>query len=1330
MKHVKNYLLSQVAANNLTKNDALILIKELFENETNSVKTDDIAIVGMSCRFPHAYGTSEFWSNLENGVSSIEEFPQSRKDDVDKPIRDYFKEKRNAPQIKYRRGAYLEHINQFDADYFNISAAEARCMDPLQRLFLEVTWEALEDAGYSEKELYGSRTGVYVGDTDADYLKLIQNMEPYVLPGNTISIVASRIGYILNLASSSHMIDTACSASLAAVHHAIKGLITGDCEMAVAGGINLTLFPIDEGLADIGIASPDYQARTFDAAANGTVWGEGVGVIVLKTLEKAKKDRNYIYAVIKGSSMNSDGKSNGITAPSALAQTELIKAAWRNAGIDPRTVTYIEAHGTGTKLGDPIEIEGISNAFRSFTDEKQFCALGALKTNIGHLDTAAGIAGLIKTVLALKNKKIPATLNFREQNPHINFIESPVYVNTELRPWETEEGSPRRAGVSAFGLAGTNCHVVLEEYESQLPGLQEREQYIFTLSAKSKDSFDKLIERYCCYLSNTPHHLSDICYTSNVGRGHYSYRLAILTSSIKELQVKLERFKSANENIRGSLQGGEIFYANLPKKVDKTITIGFDTDLNMVIQEYMQGKEINWEALYDISLRQRIPIPVYPFSGRRYWVNYVPDNDNVITQVSRQQADIDSWFYHLNWVEMPLDSNAKKVLSRGKTWLVFADEDGVANSLCELMKEDEQTCIIVEAAELFEKISSHHYRIRPSSQEDYKRLIDSLADNIRTDLSGIVHLWTCCEIRSNLRNIDDLIKSQENGVLSLFCLLKALKGSNLKQSLEIKTVSNYVNFVTPEDTYIFPEKAMLWGLMKVAVQEFSSYLCSCLDIETIECDVKDVAKSIYEELKNDMTTKSHISAWRKGKRYIQQLSRMKLDKLPKKDIKVREGGVYFIAGGAGAAGLETCRYLAQQAKVKIVLVNRTPIPDREQWDGILMYGDNSKVSERIRGILSIEQMGSEVTYYAADITDLNRMKEVMNDIKERYGQINGVINATMLLKESYIEQMDLADFIESVGSKVTGTYVLNSITKDQALDFFILFSSIASFLGGARLGSYAAANAFMDQYAQYQSRRGTEILVVNWSYLEMGATTEQLAFESNLALPISPENYKKVLDRLFSVKLTQAIIANINNKELAQVLTLLKIDFLPDLAQEIMNIENQYIEPETCRQIIESYNELKQFIISNESINDILQRNVDLGAKFTSFEELLLKTLNSNSEDARNKVKKKSQIQVSLQGREDGIYTETEIGMAQVWGEVLGHEEINLYEDFFENGDSLMLMSVINNIKEKFNMDLPIEVFFQEPTINGLSRWVDESKESSREDIDFIPVLPHHFVKD
>ncbi|MEC0090201.1 type I polyketide synthase [Paenibacillus macquariensis] len=1333
MKLVQNYLLAQVAAKNLSKMDALPMIKELFENQSKTIKVDDIAIIGMSCRFPGANGTDEFWKNMANEVDSIRDFPENRKQDVDRPIRDYFKGKRHAPDLNYRRGAYLDRVDLFDAQFFNITPVEARCMDPLQRIFLEVTWEAIENAGYSEKELYGSRTGVYVGDTDADYLKLIQEMEPYALPGNTLSVIASRIAYMLNLSSGSHLIDTACSASLAAVHHAIKGLITGDCEMAIAGGLNLTLFPIDEGLADIGIASPDSVARTFDAAANGTVWGEGCGVIILKTLEKAKKDGDYIHAVIKGSSMNSDGRSNGITAPSALAQTELIKEAWRNAGVPPHTVTYFEAHGTGTRLGDPIEIEGISNAFRSYTDERQFCALGAVKTNIGHLDTAAGIAGLIKSVLLLKHKQIPATLHFNEPNPHIAFIDSPVYVNTELIPWETMEDTPRRAGVSAFGIAGTNCHVILEEYEDVGISRSQKElepvPHLFTLSAKSKESFIQLVDCYRTYLAETDSSFTDICFTSNYGRGHYTYRLAIIVTSLEELQAKLDIFGSTSEAGRDKLKEQGIYYTFLSKRVEKRTVADSDYSVNTVVKEYMLGSEINWEYLYTADQRRRVPLPFYPFSGKRHWFDYVPEQEAVQATIRVQASSqaIDNWFYQMQWVRKPLEPVEQSQTVEGP-WLILADDEGIAAAMNDRASTLGKDSILVEAADGFAKVSAFRYRINPASPEDYLTLVAELADcDSLRHLRGIIHLWTCTDIRSSLRSLQDLHASQEKGVLSLFHLLHALKVYEVQQSLDIKIVSNYANLVNKDDTYIFPEKASLWGMMKVAAQEFAEYRFSSIDIETIGRTAEESASEVMRELAPGQHAGDQVVAWRSDVRYTQQLERVELSKLPRKEIKVREEGVYLIAGGVGVVGMETCKYLARRVGVTFVIIHRLPLPSREQWDEVLRNNDNPQAGERIRNLLALEELGSKVCYYAADITDEVAMRKVMNDVKDRFGQVHGVINATMHLEEGRIEQQDRTAILRNMESKIAGTWVLNEVTKDQQLDFVLLFSSFASVLGGAGLSGYAAANAFMDQYVHYQSRRGIEMTAINWSFFEMGATSNQMS-DHELSFPISRDEYGLLLDRVFKYQMTQVAIANIRIERLVQALSLLNIQFSSSLTQEWIEPVSSRFDDAPSGQILESYQELKRVMQSNEAIHDSLQRNIELGAKFVAFEELLYATLEPHKEIAESNIRKQFELKVTLHGAEGDSPTERILG--QIWGEVLGLEHIDVHTDFFESGDSLMLMSVVTKINERLSVDLPINIFFQEPTVHGLSRWIDEAKGTvfeETDDMDDIPLLPRHF---
>ena len=1325
MKNIKNYLLSQVAAGQLSKNDAYMMLRELYANVSHTVKTDDIAIIGISCRFPKADNKDEFWNNLVNGYNAIEDFPEERRYDVDAPIRDYFKNKRYDSDIKYRRGAYLRDIDKFDAEYFNISLAEAVNMDPLQRLFLEETWKALEDAGYSWKELYGSRTGIYVGDTDADYLKLIQNMNPYALPGNTISIIASRISYLLNLASGSHMIDTACSASLSAVHHAVKGLITGDCDMAVVGGINLTLFPVDEGLQDIGIASPDYQARTFDASANGTVWGEGVGVVILKTLEKAKKDNNHIYALIKGSSINSDGKTNGITAPSALAQTDLIKEAWQNAGIDPRTVTYIEVHGTGTKLGDPIEIEGISNAFRAYTDDKQFCAVSSLKTNIGHLDTAAGISGLIKVALSLKNKRLIPSLHFKEQNPHIDLIDSPLYVNTELKEWNAEEGVPRRAGVSAFGLAGTNCHIILEEYQQTFCENREREEYIFTLSAKSRQSLRNLIHEYCFFLADTKFEIADICYTSNVGRGHYEYRLAIKTKDVKQLKDCLEGIKK--DSWERAYRNGPVYFNYLESRTEEIYEVGFGMESDIIINEYMKGKDINWEALYDTTIRTRISMPVYSFTGKRYWIDYMPENEKELDEkLSEKHNSIDDWFYHLEWKESPVFSDKERVFMPGGTWVLFIDEEGIGEEISRLLAGCEQTCITVRPAEHYHNAGDGRYYIRPSVFEDYCELFHNISLNTQ-NICGVLHFWTCTEIRTSLHSIDDLLQSMETGIISFFNVLKAISKSMAVRSTRIMLISNYATRVTADDSYIFPDKSMLLGLARVGEQENRDICLNCVDVDTIGHGVNETASWIFSELQNERIEDELISAWRDGKRYTQQLARLITEEGINEPVKIQEGKVYIIAGGAGEAGLEICRYLAREAKVNLVIINRLTLPDKSCWRQLEEDRYDEMITRRVRQLLQIEEMGSEVTYIAQDISDAAKLQEIVEGIKSRYGEINGIINSTMHIHEMLIEDMTIDDFREAIKAKVSGTYFLHEYTKEQNLDFFLLYSSAASYLGGIGLGGYAAANAFMDGFAQYYRRRGLNIMSLNWSNLELSLLdkNDRDDFEDSLVYPINAEAYREIIGKLLRMDYPQITIADINFKKLAKVLKQLKINFDPNLS-ETLHKDNRYqVEPQDRERVMAAFEELKQLILSREEVRDILQRDVEIGAQFTALEELLKNIFVIRNKPRLEKKKKNKPESVRLTGRTNGIYSITERKMAQVWGEVLGTEEVSIHKDFFEDGDSLLLMSVIGGIRDAFNAEVPIEIFFQEPTIEGISRWIEQQVFSTESEL--IPVLPRYF---
>lgn len=625
-----------------------------LQQETESGK--EIAVIGISAKLPLADSAEEFWENLRNSVDCVRGVPKTREKDVEGYLRAMGIEPDSVERVE---AAYLDEIDKFDYKYFKLSPKEAALMDPNQRLFLETAWSAIEDSGYGGKKLVGSRTGVYLGfGSDPDYKRLISILEPasmsMALAGNVRPIIASRLSYLMDFRGPSVTVDTTCSSSLVAAHLACQSIRNGECELAVAGGVQLHMMPVRQ--TKVGVESSTARTKAFDDSSDGTGTGEGVIAIVLKPLSKALKDRDSVYAVIKGSAMNQDGLSIGITAPNAAAQEDVIVNAWKAAGVSPETITYIEAHGTGTKLGDPIEIDGMTRAFRKYTDKKQFCAVGSVKSNIGHLDNSAGAAGLLKAVLSLKNRQIPESLHFSVPNRKINFEASPVYVNNRLTEWETA-GIPRRCGVSAFGLSGTNCHIVLEEapvLSEQINNTAETNAYklnVLTISAKNQNVLKKLVENYRLYLDKEAGLLpSDICYTANTGRGQYNSRLAIIFKDIEELKGRLETlsrngFSDINEekiffgehkvvsSAKASGEYGEVTEEQIREnskkaelKADEFTASGSSNEniLSELCSIYIKGADIDWNRLYIGESPKVLHLPVYPFEKIRCWIEGKP----------------------------------------------------------------------------------------------------------------------------------------------------------------------------------------------------------------------------------------------------------------------------------------------------------------------------------------------------------------------------------------------------------------------------------------------------------------------------------------------------------------------------------------------------------------------------------------------------------------------------------------------------------------------------------------------------------------------------------
>ncbi|MCB0189097.1 MAG: hypothetical protein KDE31_32735, partial [Caldilineaceae bacterium] len=527
---------------------AKVAAAEEEKAQTNARAAEPIAVVGMACRFPGAETPEALWTLLSNGTDMLTEIPADRWD-----VDAYYDQTPGTPGKMYvRRGAFLDGVDQFDPQFFGISPREAVSMDPQHRLLLEVSWEALERAGEAPARLQRSETGVYVGINGHDYQQRLGGLEAlhtYAATGNSFCFASGRLSYVLGLQGPNMVVDTACSASLVAVHLAVQSLRNRETDLALAGGVQLILAP-DAAIAGSQMHSlaADGRCKTFDAAADGYITGEGCGIVVLKRLCDAVAAKDQILAVIRGSAVNHDGPGSGLTVPNKQAQTALIQRALANSQVAPHLVSYVEAHGTGTALGDPIEVRALTSVF-DVPARTEPLRVGSIKTNIGHLVSAAGIAGLFKVVMALQHEEIPPHLNFQTPSPHIDWANIPIQVPTARTPWPRPQGNAQPvADVSSFGLPGTNAHVVVakapsaaEQPRGNDSQVNERTAHLFTLSARSKPALRELAQRYADYLTAHPNvPLGDFCYTANVGRNHWEERAALVAGTAAQMQQQLQ----------------------------------------------------------------------------------------------------------------------------------------------------------------------------------------------------------------------------------------------------------------------------------------------------------------------------------------------------------------------------------------------------------------------------------------------------------------------------------------------------------------------------------------------------------------------------------------------------------------------------------------------------------------------------------------------------------------------------------------------------------------------------------------------------------------------
>lgn len=1255
MNNLAQLILENTVSGKIDAKVGAELLKAL--KSTHAGLQEDIAIIGMSFRSSMADNINEFWENIKAGLDCIRDFPKARHNDLYAYMR-FMNPKAKVPE--YNKGGYLEEIDKFDYGFFKMSPKEASLTDPNQRLFLQTVYEAMEDAGYGGENLTGSRTGVYLGyNGTSSYMQLISRVEPSsfagAIVGNTSSIIPSRISYLMDFKGPSLLIDTACSSSLLAVHMACQGIRAGECDFAIAGGVRLNSHPL-KGESALGIDSPDGRTKTFDDGSDGTGWGEGVAAILLKPLERAVKDRDHIYAVIKGSAVNQDGKSIGITAPNAAAQEAVLEKAWENAGIHPETISYIEAHGTGTKLGDPIEIDGVRKAFGKYTDKKQFCAIGSVKTNIGHLDNLSGISGLIKAVLALEHGEIPPSLHFNRPNRKIGFENSPVYVTDRLTEWKTE-GAPKRCGVSSFGLSGTNCHMVLEEAPvCRAVENNEAVSQILAFSAKAREVIPCWIKKVADHLRKNPGiNLRDFCYSANTGRGHYRFRLALVVSDLRDLQKKLEVLSLRDPE---ALQEEGIFYSDAEaagseggklareaRKITGEYVSGKRTNhelLFRICHLYVSGANVDWKGLYT-GTESKIRLPVYPFEQKRCWIEQL-DKFLQTTPGIRENR-----YYKTAWNPEP--AGKPDIAGMEGAVLIFRDSSVLGSRIAARLRSQGTEVFEVEAGMEYRKIDSCSFSIR-DTQADYDKLIAEIKD---AGICRILHLYSMGGNETAM-SAADLEMAQNKGAYSLFRLTRALQRNNVQKEIGILLISKNVYEITGGETLLYPENATLFGLSRIIGMENLNLKTRCLDVD--ETATED---TVLNELNSGYS--GHMAAYRMNTRYAEVIDRYDISDLQAQPKTVRDSGVYIITGGTGTIGLNMASFLASKKKVKLALLNRSALPAREQWDACIREGTDPLLCSKLIQLKSIEEQGSEVIFYRVDVSDEIQLKGALDEIRSKYGKIDGILHCAGIgigREAVTVSNETEEEFIKILSPKVNGTWLLERLTRNDSLDFLVLFSSAITLVGGIGIGGYIAANAYQDAFAGFAARQGCRVLTVNWPSWKdtVEKPGHDIDEDKQLFKIISTPDAVEALENLLGRNVTRAIVGQLNFDGKLFYLR----DYLPFRLSEGIMAEYRHEEEEQ-------------------------------GSGAASGQE-------ENTE----------LLDVKLTGRENDRYSETERHVAQVWKNILGFETFSVKDNLYElGGDSIHATRIVNGVNKRLQIQSGLAELLTKPTIEAFAAYIEES---------------------
>ncbi|HEX8092204.1 alpha/beta fold hydrolase [Jatrophihabitans sp.] len=977
------------------------------------IAEDAVAVVGLSGRYPGAPDIDSLWKLLRSGASGVTEVPPQRWN-----WRDHVAPEGNSQAGRW--GGFIDGVDQFDPAFFGILAREAADIDPQERLFLEVAWNVLEEAGYLGETTRVVDTGVFVGTMYGSYGQLAATgWADGQLSGATSAYwsIANRVSYALDLQGPSFAVDSACSSSLLAVHLACESIRRGDCTMAVAGGVNVILHPSHmAALTSLNMLAADGRCKSFDAAADGFVPGEGVGAVLLKPLAAALADGDRIWGVIRGGSMNAGGKTGGYTVPNPNAQAELIRAALRRSGIDPASIGYVEAHGTGTQLGDPIELRALQAALGP--DAR--CAVGSAKANLGHLEGAAGIAGLTRALLQLRYREIAPCGQLSTVNPRIGLAEGHLELPRQVMPWPAMAGTPRRAGVSSFGAGGANVHLILEEApptrSAPVPTSSDGE--VFLLSARTADQLRDYAASVAAFTDRTPDTLAELCSASQIGRRFLAHRLAVRCRSVAELGERLRAYAERRDAVGVFAGHAEQVAAGTRYGDGPPASMGTDP-----AQAWVTGARVDWAALRPGPMPARAPFPTYPFQRSRHWLE-VPGPARPGPAAERAAARA------VAPVEQPAglqpgDLQLADLQLEAPGWQPEAIVPG---------GEPPRLLLLLGTgpldAELREVARQHQIAVVAESPADAggeacEDLVGRLAAR-----GGEPDAVIVIGARGPELTASTVLDEFEHGLHRCIQVTTALLRRNPDTPLRVL-------YGYPADSGLAePQHAAVAGALRSLCQEHSALSAASVGLDSL--DPAAAAAAILAELRAAAPNTAEVL--RVGsERLVKKMIPAELDACDA--YRLPAGASVLITGGAGAVGLLVAEHLVATAERPVIVLAGRSLPDEAA----------------LGRMAAMRATGAAVRFERTDVTDPDQVRNLIRGC----GDLTGLVHAAGIIADGRAVRKTAAQMNAVLAPKVIGVLALDEATAGMALDFFTVFSSVVAETGNIGQSDYAAAGAFV-----------------------------------------------------------------------------------------------------------------------------------------------------------------------------------------------------------------------------------------------------------------------------